>query len=492
MKLNLIRKVQVLTVTVLLFPVSALAQDDDPDNDTICSRSFYGETVEFMSRKKCRDSGGDVAGRSVCLANRLKAGPGGANQQPIEAPQEVGQSIEPLEPFAGQFCVVDVENKIREGRLGYRLLERIASGDGEDASTSEEGATARFHVDLRQDSPAPPDNIQPTGFTVVTSHLQSIVRVPGNGENGWLVFGRQRGSLGAAFYVAELGNAGSEHQGEWFIPYTDRETYDEDYYDQFRSNPGGLDRVRAYKEIATTKHIGGMQALGNLVAIGVQCDGACRSGEVQFWHFGSPTRPRLVHILNLSNGNKSDLGSEEFNKHAHWVALTYLRDGRLMAMVSRGNNEPVDVFVADDAHLHETTEWTKFSFDPNSPKWIPGGGTYQNVSLLRSCPEDGRSERLYLAGFRQRTGGVLHGTNPWKGDNQIQLFRFDDPGIFDSPDNFSLSHVSDAQFERFGDFCQMRGGASIYVSPSGDPIVYCAEGESKDGRLKVSEITALP
>ena len=59
-----------------------------------------------------------------------------------------------------------------------------------------------------------PEEQRVTGAGGLKSHVESIVRVPGGGEYNWMVMGRQRSSLGAPFYVFEIGSAPKAYDGE--------------------------------------------------------------------------------------------------------------------------------------------------------------------------------------------------------------------------------------------------------------------------------------
>jgi len=361
-----------------------------------------------------------------------------------------------------EHCVRDIENVFREGVFGYRLRAR---------GGVEEGPTGRFRIRMHEGERLPPESQNVTGAGGFNSHVESIVRVPGSGESNWMVMGRARPSLGAPFYVFEIGSPPKSDDGERYVKFNRLE---DDYYDLYQDNPRDLDRTRAYLEISSTEHIGGMQAMGNIVAMPVTCDSAaCAKPSVMFWDFSSPLHPRLVHQLWLQSPQE-----------AHWVSVTSLPSGQLLLIVNRGDDGTTDAYITEDSRpLNSSTRWKRLPrFDISVPQWDAGNGTYQNANFLRGC----ETGRLYLLAMRQLGRS---GLKQWYDDNLVELFRVDGP--FTSGDPLRLTYVSGATFERFGDYCQMRGGASVYVEPDGSPVVYCAAGQSDSNALKVSEITSV-
>jgi hypothetical protein len=360
-------------------------------------------------------------------------------------------------------CVNNVEGVFRQGIFGYR---RTTDG------RIEEGPTGRLRLDMRVGWSLPPYYSVVTGAGGLKSHVESIVRLPASGTDSWLVMGRTRPSLGAPFYVFKVEGPPQDHGGNRFVPF---DFNDEHYYDRYRDNPSLLDRAAAYVEIPGTKHIGGMQAVGNIVAMPVTCDGDCLRPEVLFWDFTNPVDPQLLSKLALPPP-----------EIAHWVAFTRLESGQYLLIVNRGNDGTTDVFVTrSSAQLQAGTTWYRMPrFNIAAANWDKGGGTYQNANFISGCGTD----QLYLLAMRQLGQKEWYWPSAWKTDNLVELFKVRDLTRYGGGD-LKLSYVSGATFERFGDYCQMRGGSSVYVEPGGSPVVYCSAGESHDGALKLSEIT---
>lgn len=424
---------------------------------------------------RVRQSDCCVSGRKVKLEGFevLPDDPQPTIDTPTSVAKELGGSVDT--PFSQ--CVNNIEDRFRHGVLGYR---RGASGD------VEQGHSGRFQFDLSVGVRLPPANQQSTGAGGIHSHVESIVRVPGDRESGWFVMGRLRPSTGAPFYVFEAGNVPKTHGGGRLVTHLPNQ---DDYYARYESDPERLNRARAYFEIASSKHIGGMQALGNTVAMPVTCDDSdlCTKPSVLFWNFANPIDPKLWSEVELRGV-----------PNVHWAAFNYLESGHALLIVNRADNGNASNFIGErPGPVSPDMKWIEIApVSMRVPNWDLKM-TYQNVNLLRDCG----SNELYLAAMRSR------GTKPWStwsSAASLELFRLTAPHDHNAP--YGLKFVSEAVFEgrdseANDDYCEMRGGASVYVSPDGEPIIYCAQNMSEartvEGvpnpveRLKVSEITSL-
>ena len=381
-------------------------------------------------------------------------------------------------------CVKDIETAFSEGVFA---TYRKSNGD------LDEAPTVRRRFIIPKGLRLPPDNEKVTTpsaksfYGGLFRHVESIARITGTGDGLWLVMARQakgdlfHSSMRAPFYVMQYDRG-------------DRLGY-----------------TRAYKKRDKTKHIGGMQALGNMVAMPIECDGDC-ADRVEFWDFSNPLDPAIIHTLLLPEDADDIVFGENKGVNAHWVAVTHLKEGHLLLMVNRGDNGLTDAFVTLEADrpLHANTTWERFPpFKINVERWNFGAGTFQNVNFLRACGT--QNQGLYLLGMRQRG---TRGWNQWRSDNQVELYRADVSVAIDGVEGdgqIELSFVTQAQFGQFGDYCEMRGGSSVYVDLNYRPIVYCSAGQSTsvvgcgdclsgaDGErvspdhhsLKVSEFTPL-
>lgn len=230
---------------------------------------------------------------------------------------------------------------------------------------------------------------------------------------------------------------------------------------------GGRNRLVSAIKLRTSSHPGGIQAAGSIVAVPIICEKHCTESSVQFYSLKNPANPKMVHELKL--GDK---------KAAHWVAFTRLKDNRHLIIVNRGNSATNDVWVTKSKHgINEKTEWDDWPSlnHMGAYNWNPKKAP-QNVSLFYDCDKGGQ---LYLLTM----GSVTTKSHKfWSDDNEVLLYKIT-PRL--SRGTAKLQFVSRATSERHGDFCQMRGAASLYVSDSHEPIVYCTAGwVSKAGMVK--------
>ncbi len=335
-------------------------------------------------------------------------------------------------------CVQDIEDVFSEG-----VFATYRKSNGK----LKEGPSRTFIFKIPDGERLPPDNDQVNLPASLLSHVESIVKIDGDGNGTWLVMGRASRNR-APFYVMQ-NTVGLESEST----------------------------VRAYKKISKTHHIGGMQALGNMVAMAIECNEQdCSSDSIMFWDFSNPIEPNLIHELNLP----------DLKKKAHWVAVSHISDGRLLVMVNRGDDGVTDAFLSVEANqpLHANTQWSRLPrFTIDADRWNKGPGTYQNANFLRSC----ESGDLYLLGMRQRGRKWW---SQWNKDNQVELFKV--TSSINESDPVEFSFVTQARFKRFDNSCLMRAGSSVFVGDDFEPRVYCSDSDTRLGDLLVvTEFTAL-
>ena len=297
-----------------------------------------------------------------------------------------------------------------------------------------------------------------------------MVGVMGTGGVGGLGSFYKNGSM----YVWELGEVPEGRVGDRLV------RPDEDPRAYQGGDTGGRNRLVAALKFRKSSHPGGIQAAGRTLAVPIKCEKECDESSVQFYSLLDPSNPELVHELGLG-----DKGA------AHWVAFTRLKDHRHLVIVNRGNSERNDVWITTTrGNITSRTKWHKWKplYHMGAEKWNPKRAP-QNVSLFYDCGESGQ---LYLL-----TMGSVN-TKSWKywtDDNEMLLYRIE--GRL-SRGTAKLELVSRATSERHGNFCQMRGASSLFVTESHEPVVYCTAGwVSKEGiakhgaaSMKISELTA--
>lgn len=374
-------------------------------------------------------------------------------------------------------CIIDPESHFIEGKFSYRRLDNgklkdDASGRFKVRVPISQGWNSVFYVTM---PPALSASVGPP--LSILDHMQGIVRVDTNGRAymiGAMGIGPASSYSNGSIYVWEMGEVPQGRVGERLVR-------DDENPRAFQGgDSGGRNRMVGAFKLNTTSHPGGMQAVGTLVAVPIRCEKNCDESSVQFYDFVDPARPVLVEELML--GDKDA---------AHWVAFTRLKDDRHLVIVNRGDSAHNDVWVTSTkGDLGAATRWDEWDAlqHVGAEKWNPKRAP-QNVNLFYDCGPDGQ---LYLL-----TMGSIN-TKPWKywtDDNEMLLYRI--AGRL-SQGTARLELVSRATSERHGDFCQMRGASSLFVTHSHEPIVYCTAGwvskvgVVKDGAasLKISELTA--
>ncbi|MEL6825524.1 MAG: hypothetical protein AAFN91_04685 [Pseudomonadota bacterium] len=429
----------------------------------VCCRGFYGENFGFMPSAQCTDGGGDVAASDFCQNT-----PRYQQNKPIAA--------RPPAP-----CVKDVESFFNEGNFSYRPVN---GGSKDDAS-------GRFRMNFLHDNKLPPMNRRVKGPLSDYDHMQGLVRIDVDGETFFVgVMGL--GSSGpiksrydyGAMYAFRMGESEQINRtGKTLIvPGVD------DARKFSGGDSGGANKAVSYLDFFTSTHPGGLQADGTVVAVPVTCDmGDCEGPSVKFYDFADPMNPKLIHEKPI----EVFLDGDHLNTNAHWVAFSRLKDDRYLLFVNRGDNGLTDVFVTETTGpLEETTKWEVFPRVNILPKEMKDFGAPQNVSAFYECD----SGQIYLLA----QGPVT--TNParrWVDDNVVVLLKIE--GRL-SQGTSSIKFISRGTFERHGDYCQMGGASSLYITDNHEPVVYCSAGwASKWGKivegnglvLKVSELTAL-
>ena len=389
-------------------------------------------------------------------------------------------------------CVGSVETKFHENNFFH-----TRSKFGEFALKTK-GSSGKFNINMLAGAPLPPDNHISDGPNNEKSHIQGLARI--NTPSGaWMVFTRIRGSLikaigdsiagGTAkvgklggilpsnnslpevlkeklknkkpklgeFFVVKLGDVPDNHQGGKFVKLkgADNNFNGPNIYNGGRD--GLPNMVRYIHRFEKSSHPGGIQAAGNIVAIPHYCEqdiNDCDRPFVQFWDFSDPIEPRLVQELKLQY--------VPGKLKAYTVAFARDSDGSYLLIVERQDRK---------ANVYRSLGYDEFN---SETKWIQVPDIQlisnpQGMSLIRECG----SNRLYLFGFTTTTPKFSEGTAAWTADNNLQIFRID--GELNGM-NAKLTQISSLKFGQENEYCQFRGGASMYITPDNKPILYCASG----------------
>ncbi len=226
--------------------------------------------------------------------------------------------------------------------------------------------------------------------------------------------------------------------------------------------PAPEDRVVAAVTIADYKHPGGMQACGNILAVGLESPTNANdpSGKIAFFDISSPRQPvRLPFSVNTPGHN---IGV---------VAFTQLPDRRYILALTWGSNDRVDILISTPDDLSTFAFYDSLTAGTADILGVwPGGGLQSAHQTLNFVTQsDGR---LFLIGMHNTSNA-----SPIPlGDDVAYLYRVDFmPGNQVRFVQVAAKHMYcadlTAQTGSNGNFAAAGG---VFVSPDGDLILYAA------------------
>jgi hypothetical protein len=401
---------------------------------------------------------------------------GGSVSSPAEAPTSSARTE--ASPFTGDLqcaygaadcnpCVPDVRSAFL--RLGG-------------------GASAKFRYRSRENQSLPPLNKVLPGFTF-TDHVQSFARVPGVGDENWLVGTRSQPNQPngrAGFFMVHM-SALAGSGGEAFAA-VNRQVSAKNQGTEF------------FYPMYGTDHPGGAQVLGRIYAIGAECAGnqffnkylgKCSGVPfVEFYDLSDPSRVQKINRLTLDGArgeHQQRLNAQRGNKgYATAVALTRLSDKRYL-LLALGKDRRAEgwFYVSDGPSISATTEWrylqywSRRSAEPSRYSW---GRGYQNINFVNEC----ETGQIYA---------VAMGLD--RTEQRADLFRLIGKAESDSPStsssqgeqrSLSFNHEAEITLRPFdGNYCSVRAGSGVHVTPSGKMILYCSTRRSAKRMLKFEE-----
>ncbi len=222
-------------------------------------------------------------------------------------------------------------------------------------------------------------------------------------------------------------------------------------------------------------HAGGMQALGNLLAVPFEDGG---TSKVVFWDVANPPNP--VRLSNevphaVAGGISSEAGTATFAK---------LGDGRFLLVIGRASANTLDFYVSATQDPRTTTyerfdTWNEseleseicgaFGCTCGAPGTDCDFGGYQNVNAVNGC--DGT---LYLVGTHADLGGGL-------GADFADLYRVENG----AGNDVRITKVAKRHLfcsYRGDTFCEGDAAGGVYVDPNGRLLTYLTEHDN-DGPL---------
>lgn len=205
-------------------------------------------------------------------------------------------------------------------------------------------------------------------------------------------------------------------------------------------------------EDAGFDHAGGMQALGDVLAVPLENGTASR---VVFYNVAAPRTPQRLGVLE-----RAGIGE------AGTAGLARLPDGKVLLVIGRKDNQTLDFYVSQ-ALAFETSGWdliTTWTVDGDGVKTKLGDdnnfGGYQNFDVLPAC--DGR---IFLLG--------THRDNPLVGGGR----DFADLFQLDLAKKAVLTKVAKKNVVCDGQ-CSLDAAGGAYITPSGKLIVYATEHDN--------------
>jgi hypothetical protein len=191
-------------------------------------------------------------------------------------------------------------------------------------------------------------------------------------------------------------------------------------------------------------HAGGMQALGNVLAVPYEGGPGSR---VVFYDVSNPIAPvRLDNVVDHS----------PLSDEAGTATLAKLQNGRFLLVIGRANANILDFYVSSGTDLRTTAfeffdTWEEGELTGDDSEF----GNYQNLNFLPQC-----NGSLFLIGTHRNAAGGF-------GDDFIDLFRVTNG----DGSNVAIEKVARKHLFCSGN-CDFDAAGGIYVDPAGQLVVY--------------------
>jgi hypothetical protein len=340
----------------------------------------------------------------------------------------------------------------------------------------------------------PPYGATLSAFGANDSHLQGIARLVPNDGSNWVVVSRaQPGQLGGGgFFLVQLGDVPA-HGG---APFGSRKARAR--YVQVNSETR---RTRYYHPVESSDHPGGLQMLGQTLALAASCDSAKGCTGRTFVEFHDLSEPS-ARDTRLQRFFLFRQGEPYATPHATSVAVAKERDGRYLMFVHGKDDRREGWFYRSDAdRIGPETQWRYIDHFQGDASW---DGKYQSTTLLSECGSGdlyllGTGNPSYRATLKPRwspgivadlllfllVDGAVH-----EGRELLHLFKLEQKG---SHIDMRRVYTASWQPDR-GAYCSFRAGATAYVTPEGRLALYCTTRKantnlfgSPDSKLKLLE-----
>ncbi len=377
--------------------------------------------------------------------------------------------------------------------FGARDCNRCVRGVLEAVAALRPDPTAEVRYSSMAARRLPPYGARLAPFAANDSHLEGIARLPLLRDSSWVVLSRARPGMlgGGGFFLVHLGDV-PDHHGAPFGSARRRARY-------IRPNPDHR-RTSYYHPVNRSDHPGGLQMIGQTLALAVSCAKAKGCRGRAFVQFDDLSHPAASETL-LQRVPLFLQGEPHRARHATSVAVAKLRDGSYLMFVQGKDNKNEGWFYRSDRdQIGPDTQWQFIDYFRGGPSW---DGRYQSTSLLTDCD----SGKLYLLGtgnpsygptVKPRLTPALVGEllsmfvrgGVQRGVELLHLFELGERG-----GHIAMKRVYEAGWRPDGHgFCTFRAAASAYVTPDGGLALYCTTRKANtdlfgnpDSKLKLLE-----
>jgi len=235
--------------------------------------------------------------------------------------------------------------------------------------------------------------------------------------------------------------------------------------------------------LAEFHHAGGMQAMGNILALGVELpdvkspqDGHVITpgqSKALFYDMSDPRNPRKIDF---------EIDHSDLADAAGALLLGRLSDNRILVGIGRGDSSQIDFYVSRGTDLETGFDFF-YTWDKDDLRSDLSGdddfGDYQSLNLVTQC--DGT---LFIVGTHQNTLSQQDFADTFRVDNG-------------TGDEVVLTKVGARHLfcEDFGpQQCNLDAAAGVYLDPEGRLIVYSTEhdNDGPDGSVKMREFRPVP
>ncbi len=362
-----------------------------------------------------------------------------------------------------------------------------------------------------QEPPRHNEYTAPRDFLEKDSHMQGIQRL--RGTNNFVVTASteivevptaQR--LAGYFYIAKL--ASRPEKGRLRSNRISREApHEEDELilrktlelipNSSNQQPGQLNQDgRRLTTDNTYYHPGGLQAIGDYVAMGVGNGDSEEPERVVFYDMKEPLTPRKLPY-------------EVLVPRADAVAITKLLDGRYLMLVRGGNNDPLIFFRSTNANLEDPQFEEIHEWEPSQLLDVKGEGhwrNYQNLNFVRTCEGE-----VFLLGFHRNAGRVYgYEIDPLDGADWIDPFHVGNlqsglptlkvVGEAKTYDVMVTDEYGEPTEETFEtrvseqgypiycrNLCAFSAGGGAYIAEGGELLIYGVEHFIHNQKLRLNE-----